>query len=260
MTIEEMNAIRDELGLSYSQIAEAGNLPPATVQKVLSGETARPRRLTKAALNEAMTQFKALLLSKDSGEVPYHPGYDTGQQSGKSTGNHTLKDYLCLPAGVRKELIDGTFYDMSSPSVLHQRVVMRLGAILDRHIREHQGSCTALIAPIDVLLDEDERTCLQPDVLVVCDPSKLRDNGIYGAPDLVVEVLSDSTRRKDIFLKSAKYESAGVREYWMIDPDGGRIVVCRFEEDDFQTIYGADTPVPVGIWEGELTICLSELL
>ena len=122
------------------------------------------------------------------------------------------------------------------------------------YIMEHGGSCRPFIAPVDVQLDCDERTMVQPDVGIVCDTSKIKRFGIYGAPDFVVEVVSSSTKKKDYALKLSKYMEAGVREYWILDFVQEKVLVYFFESDVYPVIYGFDKPVPVNIYNGELKI------
>ena len=115
------------------------------------------------------------------------------------------------------------------------------------------------VAPVDVQLDKDNRTMVQPDVLVVCDQSKMKEHCVYGAPDFVVEVLSKSTRKKDMYLKLDKYRNAGVREYWMVDPKSKRVIVYEFENEDRPVIYEFDGKIPVGIYDGKCVIDFEEI-
>ena len=115
------------------------------------------------------------------------------------------------------------------------------------------------VSPVDVQLDEDDRTVVQPDVLIVCDRSKFQNGRVFGAPDFVVEVLSPSTSKKDSRLKLYKYGEAGVREYWMIDPNRKTIVVYDFENSDIPSIYSFDDKVPVSIWDKQYVIDFSRI-
>ena len=128
-----------------------------------------------------------------------------------------------------------------------------------KYVSDRQGSCMPMISPLDVQLDCDDRTMVQPDVVIVCDRDKIIDRCIYGAPDLVIEVLSKSTRKKDTVIKLNKYMNAGVREYWMIDPAYKKVIVYDFERDNYPAIYGFDAKVPVGIWNGDLEIDFAEV-
>jgi Uma2 family endonuclease len=151
--------------------------------------------------------------------------------------HYTYRDYRDWPEDERWELIDGVAYDMSpAPSVNHQRLVTGLGSQISRQLRG--GSCEALVAPVDVFLpadptaDEDDvDTVVQPDVVVVCDRFRIRANGIWGPPDLVVEIISPWTAKKDLAEKFNAYERAGVREYWVVDP-GNRSVVVYVQETE----------------------------
>jgi Uma2 family endonuclease len=116
-----------------------------------------------------------------------------------------------------------------------------------------------MVAPADVQLDMDDKTMVQPDIFVVCDRSKLKNGRLYGAPDFVVEVLSPSTRKKDMFTKLAKYANADVREYWIVDPDKKRVLVYDFESDDFVKVYTFEDKVPVGIFNRQCEVNFAEI-
>ncbi len=174
-------------------------------------------------------------------------------------GEYTMEDYYALPDDIRVELIDGQFFEMNAPSLIHQAVSMELSYHIKSFIRKKRGSCVVFVSPIDVQLDEDDRTMVQPDVVIVCDRKKLNKKCIKGAPDLVVEILSPSTKEKDMFLKQTKYKNAGVQEYWIIDTEKKHIITYYFGEADIPVIYGMDAAVPVKIFRGELIIDFSEV-
>ena len=132
---------------------------------------------------------------------------------------YTTEDIYALPDGQRAELIDGRIYDMAPPSFRHQKILMELSAAIHRHIKSHGGSCEVLPAPFAVFLNKDDLNYVEPDISVVCDKSKLDKYGCRGAPDMVVEILSPSTQRQDRFTKFSLYQRAGVREYWIVDPE-----------------------------------------
>ncbi len=177
----------------------------------------------------------------------------------KRQGEYTLEDYLALPDDQRVELIDGVFYDMAAPTLIHQAIGDCLQTDFNNYIRKKHGSCRAFTSPVDVQLDCDDKTIVQPDVLIVCDLSKLRRERVYGAPELVVEVLSPSTSRKDRTLKLTKYKRAGVREYWIIDPDHKRVFVYDFEKEDGYRIYSFEDSVPVGIYGGNCAVDFAQI-
>ena len=114
-------------------------------------------------------------------------------------------------------------------------------------------------APTDVRLFKDDRTIVQPDIVVLCDRNKLTRRRIEGAPDLLIEILSVSSRTKDNRIKLAKYADAGVREYWTIDPDRQKIVVYDFEHAEDPVIYGFHDRIPVRIWGGSLEVDFQQI-
>ncbi len=254
MTVEEMREIKKAKGYTYEQIAEKSGVPLGTVQKIFSGETQSPRYSTLQALESAFREEKVFYSFDDSKR--------TGVQScvayraAKKPGEYTIEDYYALPDERRVELIDGVIYDMSSPSFVHQGVAGEVYFQIADFIRKNKGECVVRIAPVDVRLDCDDKTMVQPDVLVICDRQKIKRWGIMGAPDFVLEVLSKSTRRKDSLTKTSKYAAAGVREYWIIDPDNRKLLVYDFENDAWPVVYGLQGKMPVGIYHGRLEIDL----
>lgn len=164
---------------------------------------------------------------------------------------YTSEDYWNLPDGVRAELIDGELYDMAPPDWAHQAIVAGIVTDLNTHIRRHGGNCKAVPAPVAVNLDANDKTWVEPDVVVVCDPSRISKRGVEGAPDMVVEVVSPSSVGMDYITKTARYRHAGVREYWIVDPGSEQTAVYRFEGDSLALrVYPFSEPVPVGIFGG----------
>ena len=152
----------------------------------------------------------------------------------------------------RWERIDGVIYDMSpAPSMEHQRIVTMITGEIYSFLKGK--SCKVFTAPFDVYLDADESgQKVQPDVTVVCDSSKLGKDGCHGSPDMVVEVLSPSTVKKDKSVKLRAYRMAGVRECWIVDPHNQFLEVYLFADDDnvFPTVYNKEDTVAVGVLEG----------
>lgn len=133
----------------------------------------------------------------------------------KQPHRYTWNDYRTWPGDERWEIIDGIAYNMPpAPPTHHQTVALNFAAVL--HQKLSGKRCRPFTAPIDVRFSDTD--VVQPDVLVVCDPSKITPSHIDGAPDLVVEVLSPSTSAKDMREKKALYQRGGVREYLVIDP------------------------------------------
>ncbi len=157
----------------------------------------------------------------------------------------------------RCELINGEIIAMASPSELHQDIVLGAGSTIRDYIRKNKGNCKVMIAAFDVKLAED--VVVVPDVSVICDPSKLDGKRCNGAPDWVIEVTS-SNRQDDLITKYSLYQKYGVREYWIVDPKYQKTLVYFFEKSDLPNIYTFDTPVPVEIYQRNLTLTVSELL
>ena len=175
----------------------------------------------------------------------------------KRQGEYTLEDYYALPDDIRVELIDGVIYDMSSPRTVHQDIAFIIHLALYDYMRKKKKPCKVFEAAVDVQLCCDDKTMVQPDVLVVCDKEKIKGFGIYGAPDFVLEILSRSTRKKDMGIKLEKYIEAGVREYWIIDPYKEILITYNFEDEDFvPCVYPLEGSVPVAITGGDLLIDL----
>lgn len=172
---------------------------------------------------------------------------------------YTSEDYWNLSEGRRAELIDGQLYNMAPPGRIHQELISEFTQLLGSYIKSQGGACKVYPAPFAVNLDANDKDWVEPDVSVVCDLSKLDDRGCNGAPDLVVEVVSPSSRRMDYSTKNALYSEAGVREYWIIDPAKERTTVYRYEEDAAPMFYLFSDDIPVGIFP-ELTINVADLL
>lgn len=152
-------------------------------------------------------------------------------QLAHKTGEFTFAQYMLWPEHERWELNDGEARAMAPPNWAHQSVVSELGAQLRNALVGKP--CQARVAPVGVRLpkrneaDADVRTVFEPDILVVCDVSKIDAKGVRGAPDVIIEVLSSSTASFDQVEKRHAYDRAGVRELWLIDVAGGVLTIYR---------------------------------
>ena len=147
----------------------------------------------------------------------------------------TFADVLSWSGNDRCELIGGRVFLMSPPSSRHQEVCFELGRQLGNYLEGKR--CKVYPAPFGVRLfeedgdyPEDVDTMVEPDISVVCDPGKLDDSGCKGAPDLIIEILSRSTQRHDRLTKFNLYQRAGVREYWIVDPDSKSVQTFTLEK------------------------------
>ena len=160
----------------------------------------------------------------------------------------TIDDIYNLPEGQRAELIDGELYMLATPNRIHQRFVMELSFRIRNYIGSKNGECEVYPAPFAVFLNANNDIYLEPDISVICDKGKLTDNGCMGAPDWIIEIVSPSSRPMDYNKKLFKYRTAGVREYWIVDPIKQLIMVYHFEHDTFEQ-YSFSDKVKVGIYE-----------
>ena len=175
---------------------------------------------------------------------------------------YTYADYAKWPDdGKRYELIDGLDYEMlAAPATAHQRVSSNLHGQLWQFLKGKP--CEVFHAPFDVCLfakGDKDHTVVQPDILVVCDSAKLDGKRCNGAPDMVIEITSTSTASRDRVLKFNQYLKAGVREYWIVDPDNKTVSVHILKDGEYLARAYAETDtVPVHVLE-DCTISLPDV-
>lgn len=166
----------------------------------------------------------------------------------KQLDYHTIEDIYNLPDGQRAELIDGELYMMATPSRIHQKLVHFFDWVIGSYIHGKNGDCEIYPAPFAVFLNANNDIYVEPDISVICDKNKLTDEGCKGAPDWIIEIVSPSSRAMDYNKKLFKYRTAGVREYWIVDPMKQQIMVYNFEHDTFEQ-YSFSDKVKAGIYE-----------
>ena len=173
---------------------------------------------------------------------------------------YTEEDYYNLPENVRAELIDGQIYYMSAPSRIHQEILSFLHLEIGNYLRSQNGSCKVYPAPFAVkLFEDDNRTVVEPDISVICDPNKLTDRGCTGAPDWIVEIVSPTNASNDYIRKLNLYADAGVKEYWIVNSEKKTILVYHLEETKFEvTTYTLQAKIKVNIYD-DLWIDFTEL-
>lgn len=281
MTIEEMNRIRLETGVTYQRISLDSGVPISTVAKVLGGSTKNPRMETVDALERTLRGYQKMYASEKDADrnaqftYPSDTTHFTGLRESSWQFGHTAArdrrvfttaDRDTLPEDRRTELIDGVLYDMAAPSLVHQSLIKQIARQIDDCIETHQADCELFFSPADVIIDRDIYTAVQPDLFIVCEREQLTKENVQGAPAFVLEVVSPASRRMDFSVKQTKYLEAGVKEYWIIDPDKKRITVLNFmamrgeTEDGNETeVYSFDDTIPVIISESKCRIDMRKI-
>lgn len=176
--------------------------------------------------------------------------------------NFTYADYLAWDKAERIEVMDGQIIMQAAPSRIHQDISMEISRQLANFLEGK--NCKVYSAPFAVRLFEEDtdtpddvQTVFEPDISVICDKSKLDDRGCKGAPDMIVEILSPSTLKHDIFFKMNRYQEAGVKEYWIVRPSDKSVQVFLLNNDAFRPVagYGSDDIAKVNVLDG----CFIEL-
>lgn len=269
LSLEQMCQIKEARGYSFAQLSEYTGIPVVTLQKVFAGRSKSPRKITLDRIAEVLLGDEvkypgkkySYQMSQKSSIVQETSNYAVSDPIIKKQGEYTLEDYNALPDEKRVELIDGVFFEMNSPKVVHQDIASIVHVAIYNFIRKNKGKCKVFEAAVDVQLDCDNKTMVQPDVFIVCDRDKIKDFGIFGAPDFILEILSDSTRRKDMTIKLAKYENAGVKEYWILDPVKKVLIIYPFlQEGWIPIVLPLEGTAPVYLFDGELEIDLDEIM
>ena len=148
---------------------------------------------------------------------------------------------------------------MAPPIRIHQKLISQFTKVIGNYIDAKHGTCEVYPAPFAVFLNEDDLNYVEPDISVICDKGKLNDKGCNGAPDWVIEIVSPSTSRIDYGVKLFKYRSAGVREYWIVNPLKKAVTVFDLEKEEKSNQYDFDDTISSCIYE-DLTIHITNLL
>ncbi len=172
---------------------------------------------------------------------------------------YTVEDIYVLPDGQSAELIDGRMYLMAPPNTIHQRLVSKLGQKIANHIDNKNGDCEVIPSPFAVFLYSDDKNYVEPDISIICDITKIDDRGCNGAPDWIIEIVSPSSQQMDYNIKLFKYHTAGVREYWIVNPKTGIVNVYDFEHGNGTCQYRFNDEIPICLYS-DLIINISTLL
>ena len=250
MSVTELIARKKELRYTNEEIATLSGIPLSTVRKIFAGITEEPRRATLEALSRVLAARPMAPYDTIPSHEPAYIREGAVAYSVKRQGEYTIYDYYALPEDRRAELIDGVIYDMAAPTRLHQKILGQMLLQLSVCAEEKKTGYEVIPAPYDVQLDNDIYTMLQPDIVISSDDPVKNNHHFLGAPEFVVEILSPSTRSKDMLLKANKYHNAGVREYWIIDPKYRKVIVYIFDGEDTSTEYRFEDRIPVHISGG----------
>ncbi|MCL1997072.1 MAG: Uma2 family endonuclease [Defluviitaleaceae bacterium] len=153
--------------------------------------------------------------------------------------------------GNRYELIDGVPHMMAAPNFSHQIVLSNLNIIIGSYLKGK--NCIAVPSPLDVRLNynDGDDTVVQPDIAIICDKSKIAQEGIRGIPDMIVEIISPGSAKMDRIIKYKKYESAGVKEYWIVNPTDQTVEAHTLEKGIYRkNVYAKIGSVPITILDG----------
>lgn len=281
------------LSLTTAEVAYLADLPVSTVSKIMTGETKHPTTITIEKIDMALRKeeskkrlehyllamkdfllehqeekFNAEVFEKsyrkehnledkpiteaDSLSEPYPIWGNVALKKELST---SIKDFFRLSVENRWiELVNGNIIVNEAPGMAHQMIVKSINKQIERFIDDNKGTCQVFDVGINVQLSKDEDTILIPDILVICDKNKIKDFGILGAPDWVIEVVSPSTRHYDYKKKTYKYLSEGVRELWLVDIE--KKIVVTYVEGEYMLshLYRFGDEIPVAIYDGKLEI------
>lgn len=245
MTVEMMRECKKLRGFSYQAIAEKSGVPLGTVQKVLGGYSKSPRERTLKKLEQAFLQEMDASALQEDKACCFKDG-----AAAYAAERLTVEECLKISGDKRVELIDGVIYDMAPPKRMHQRLLMKLALAISSYSESQGGHCEVYPAPFFVRLHADDYTYVEPDISVICDPSKLSEEGCEGAPDWIIEITSPSTKRMDYGIKLFRYRSAGVKLYWIVDPEEKKVTVYHFNSGDEVQFYTFQDQVEVALAPG----------
>jgi len=259
MDISKLRQLKRESDMTNAEIAELSGIPFSTVNKIFSGATENPRYATLLAIEQVLTAKQKLPFYYDeSKQEPCLIG-EAATSYCYTARSYSRQDIEALSEGTHAELINGKLYLLAAPIRIHQFLVGELLFAFKSHIRQNKGNCHVYSSPFAVRLFADDSTYVEPDLAIICSKDKLTEKGCNGAPDITIEVVSPGNASHDYVTKLAKYQQAGVREYWIINPETQKTLVMNFENPHHTGEYNFEESITSGVLEG-LEICVKELL
>ena len=251
--------MRESKGLTQKNIEAITGIHQAEISKIERAvgnpSIATLEKIASAAGHRMNVIFEDRGIKKN---VPEALGVAKYLKSGKYQGEYVISDLDDIPEDMKVELIDGCIYDLAAPSIMHQEIVGEMSFLIRDFIKKKKGECTVLDGAGQVFVNDD-KNLLIPDIMVVCDKSKLEYKNVVGAADFIIEVASPGNSRRDYGIKQTVYMENGVREYWIIDPKRRKLVVYINDGEACPEIHNFSETVGVGIYDGELTIDLRDV-
>lgn len=249
MTISDIKQLKERDGMTNEQISESTGIPFDIICKWFSGELEEPKYMTPREFEEFLTE-RGIPFCYDETK-----GYPCILREEAVAYNFEARQYyrgdLENPCDVISvEVIDGKIHTMSTPSRMHQFLVTKLLIRIGNHIEKKRGKCHVYPAPFGVRLFSDDETWVEPDILVICKKNIMTDSGCDGAPDLIVEIVSPNNVFHDYVTKLVKYQQAGVREYWIVDPTNERITLYHFQNTVPKVEYTYEDTISSNVLEG----------
>ena len=259
---DKFQEIRESLGLTQKDIERISGIQQAEISKIEKG-VGNPSLATVVRLGKAVNNVISLDFSPAGDSTVYENAALNDELvkylgTGKHQGEFTVSDMGKLPEDSRYELIDGCIYDIGTPSMVHQDILIHVTSVIYNFIKGKNGRCK-VSSNFGLRFVGDEKNYVVPDIGIICDQNKISYDGVNGAPDFLVEIVSPNNKRNDYYRKLDLYGKRGVREYWIIDPMKKCVVVHDFDNDECPEIHFLNETVSVGIYGDELQIDLNEI-
>ena len=250
MNISDLTVLKECSNLTLDDISSLSGIPVDVVEQIFSGEMQDVQYATLLAIEEVLVTKKKIPFTYDYlKKEPVILREETAPYC-YNARRYQREDIEKLSAYVNAELINGYLYMMSAPSRMHQFLIGELFYKIKDHIRMNKGECHIYTAPFDVRLFGDDSMVVEPDLLVICDKSKLTEKGCLGAPDWIIEIVSESNSEHDYVTKMMYYQKANVREYWIVDPYKRSVLVYYFENFERPERYSYEDAVCSSVMQG----------
>ena len=259
MDIKELKKLKRAAKMTNIEISDLSGIPVSTVNKIFSGATENPRYATLLAIEQVLREKQKLPFRYD--EYREEPSLIQEQVAyyRYNSRKYSLEDIEKLDEVSGYELIDGMLYLKGAPTRMHEFLIMKISFAFQKHIYEKKGNCHVYVSKLGVSLFKDDKTWVAPDITVVCQRDKLTHEGCNGAPELVVEIVSPSNSSYDYLTKMIKYQNAGVREYWIVDPELRIVSVYYFDDHSKSGRYQYEDTITSNVLEG-LEIRISDFI